>query len=85
MTKLLAFEQAFLLNSTELANLHRWPVLELKMKLHSVNLTARFQNVNNFLNANIYFYLESSDGKIYNLFLNVHFFNTTVNYTSVAA
>ncbi len=85
MTRLLAFEQAFLLNSTELANLHRWPFLELKIKLHSVNLTARFQNVNNYLNAKIYSYLETAGGKSY-LYLNVvHFFNTTVNYTSVAA
>jgi len=38
------------------------------------------KNVNNCLNTNIYSYLETSDGKSYNLYLNfVHFFNTSVN------
>jgi len=45
-----------------------------------------FKNVNNYLNANIYSYLETSGGLISNLFLNVVlFFNDIVNYTSVAA
>jgi hypothetical protein len=44
------------------------------------------KNVNNGLNSDIYSYLETSGGKSYNLYLNaVHFFNTSVNYTSVAA
>ncbi len=44
-----------------------------------------FKNVNNYLNANIYSYLETSGGQSYNLYLNVdHFFNTSVNLTSVA-
>ncbi len=44
------------------------------------------KNVNNYLNTNIYTYLESSGGQISNLYLNVvHFFNTNVNKTSVAA
>jgi len=35
------------------------------------------KNVNNGLNANIYFYLEKSCGKNFNLYLSVvHFFNT---------
>ncbi len=43
-------------------------------------------NVNNCLNTNIYSYLETSGGKSCNLYLNdVHFFNTSVNLTSVAA
>jgi hypothetical protein len=38
------------------------------------------KNANNCLNTNIYSYLETSGGKIYNLYLNVvHFFNTSVN------
>jgi hypothetical protein len=42
--------------------------------------TAYFKNVNNYLNTNIYSYLETSGGKSYNLYLNaVHFFNTSVN------
>ena len=37
-------------------------------------------NVDNCLNTNIYSYLETSDGKSSNLYLNVvHFFNTSVN------
>ncbi len=39
-----------------------------------------FKNVNNCLDTNIYSYLETSGGQIYNLYLNVvHFFNTSVN------
>jgi hypothetical protein len=51
-----------------------------------INGTARFKNVNNCLDTNIYSYLETSDGQGSNLFLNaVHFFSTRVNYTPVAA
>jgi hypothetical protein len=43
------------------------------------------KNVNNCLNTNIYSYLETSGGHKSNLHLNVvHFFNTSVNETSVA-
>ncbi len=42
--------------------------------------------VNDCLNINIYSYLETSGGQSSNLYLNVvHFFNTGVNSTSVAA
>ncbi len=42
--------------------------------------------VNNCLNTNIYSYLETYGGQSLNLYLNVvHFFNTSVNLTSVAA
>ncbi len=38
-----------------------------------------FKNVNNCLNTNIYFYLETSGGQSFNPYLNaVHFFNTRV-------
>ncbi len=38
------------------------------------------KNVNNYLNINIYSYLETSGGQSTNLYLNVvHFFNTSVN------
>jgi hypothetical protein len=38
------------------------------------------KSVNNCLNMNIYFYLETSGGKSYNLYLNVvYFYNTRVN------
>jgi hypothetical protein len=38
------------------------------------------KNVSNYLNTNIYSYLETSGGQIYNLYLNVvHFFNASVN------
>ena len=44
------------------------------------------KNVNNCLYTNIYSYLETSGGISYNPYLNdVYFFNTRVNYTSVAA
>ncbi len=44
------------------------------------------KNVNNCFNTNIYSYLETSGNQDSNLYLNVvHFFNTSVNYTSVAA
>jgi len=38
------------------------------------------RNVNNYLNTNIYSYLETSGGQSSNLYLKVvHFFNTSVN------
>jgi hypothetical protein len=44
------------------------------------------RNVNNCKNTSIYSYLETSGGQNSNLYLNVvHFFNTSVNLTSVAA
>ncbi len=44
------------------------------------------KNVNNCWNTNIYSYLETSGGQSSHLYLNVvHFFNTRVNYTYVAA
>ncbi len=39
-----------------------------------------FENVNNYLNTNIYSYLETSGVQRYYIYLNVvHFFNTSVN------
>ncbi len=55
---------------------------EVNKCLHytGANGTARFKNVNNCLNTNIYSYLETSGGQNSNLYLNVvHFFNTTVH------
>jgi hypothetical protein len=44
------------------------------------------QNLNNCLNTNIYSYLDTSWSQSSSLHLNVvHFFNTSVNETSVAA
>jgi hypothetical protein len=44
------------------------------------NGTARFKNVNNCSNTNIYSYLETLGSQSHNLCLNVvHFFNTGVN------
>ncbi len=38
------------------------------------------KNVNNYLNTNIYSYLETSGGQFSNAYLNAfHFFNTSVN------
>ncbi len=44
------------------------------------------KNVNNYLNTNIYSYLETSGGQSSNLYLNVvQFFNARVYETAVAA
>ena len=45
----------------------------------SVMKQRTLKDVNNCLNTNIYSYLETSGGQSYNLYLNVHFFNTSVN------
>jgi hypothetical protein len=37
-----------------------------------------FKNVNNYLNTNIYFYLETSGGQSSNIYLNVVYFSTPV-------
>ncbi len=42
------------------------------------NWTAHFKNVNNCLNTNIYYYLETSGGQNSNLYLNVVHFSTPV-------
>ncbi len=43
------------------------------------------ENLNECLNTNIYSYLEKSGGQSSNVYLNVvHFFNTSLNKTSVA-
>ncbi len=40
-----------------------------------------FKNVNNCLNTNIYYYLETSGGQRFDAYLNaLHFFNTRVNH-----
>jgi hypothetical protein len=44
------------------------------------------KKVNNGLNTNINYYLQTSAGQSFNLYLNVvNFFNTSVNQTSVVA
>jgi hypothetical protein len=44
------------------------------------------KNVNSCLNTNIYSYLEASGGQSSYLHLDVvHFFNTSINWTSVSA
>jgi hypothetical protein len=48
--------------------------------LISVMEQHTLKNVNNYLNTNIYSYLETSGGQSSNLYLNiVHFINTSVN------
>jgi hypothetical protein len=50
------------------------------------NGIARFKNVKNCLNGNINPYFETFGGQSSNLYLNViHFYNTSANYTFVAA
>ncbi len=49
------------------------------MEQHPLMEQHTFKNVNNYLNTNIYSYLETSAGPSSNLYLNVvHFFNTSV-------
>ncbi len=48
------------------------------------NGTVGLKNVNNCLNTNIYSYLDTFGGKSYSIYLNVQFFNTSVNQTSAA-
>ncbi len=43
------------------------------------NGIARFKIVNNCLNTNIYAYKETSGGKSFNFYVNVHVFNISVN------
>jgi hypothetical protein len=57
---------------------------EFDKKTATENHTLK--SVNNCLDTNIYSSLETSCGQSINLYLNfVHFFNTSVNKTSVAA
>ncbi len=57
-----------------------------KFQINKFNGKARFKNNTNYLNTNIYSYFETSGGQSSDLYLNVvHFFNISVNYTSVAA
>jgi hypothetical protein len=50
------------------------------------NGTAHFKNVSNCLNTKINFYLQTSADQSSNLYLNVvHFFNTSINQTSMVA
>jgi hypothetical protein len=45
-----------------------------------LNGTECFKNVNNYMNTNIYSYLETCGGQSSNLYFNiVHFFNTSVS------
>jgi hypothetical protein len=62
----------------------------LKRYAHLLTLREMEQcalkNINNCLNANIYSYLETSGDQSSILYFNgVHFFNTSLNETSVAA
>jgi hypothetical protein len=52
----------------------------LGSKKHQTMEQRTLKNVNNCLNTNIYYYLETTGGQSFNLYLNVvHFFNTSVN------
>jgi hypothetical protein len=51
-----------------------------KVKIKGLNRKARFKNVSNNLNTNIYSYIETSGNQSSTIYLNgVHFFNTSVN------
>jgi hypothetical protein len=56
-------------------------IMGLLKKTFTVIMEQRtLKNANNYLNANIYSYLETSGGQSSNLHLNVvHFFNGSVN------
>jgi hypothetical protein len=52
----------------------------LAAEVYSPMKQRALKNVNNYLNTNIYPYLETSGGQSSNPYLNaVHFFNTSVN------
>ncbi len=52
---------------------------------HGIMKQRTLKNVTNFLNTNIYPYLVKSGGQSSNLYLKfVHFFNVSVNSTTVA-
>jgi len=80
-------------NTSDVKNKRIFFLNEKKCFEHFKNLTTfnyiieqhNLKNVNNCLNTNVYSYLETSVGQSSNLYLNVHFFNTSVNKTSVAA
>jgi hypothetical protein len=61
--------------------------VEIRQIKHSTQMEqCTLKNVNNYLNINIYSYLETPGGQSSILYLNVvHFFNASVNLTSVAA
>jgi len=66
-------------------NLQKGVILRTQAWLISMEQHA-FKNLNISLNTNIYFYLETSVGQSSNVYINfIHFFHTSVNYTSVAA
>ncbi len=53
---------------------------KLEASVHYPIEQDAFKNVNNFLNINMYSYLETSGGQSSNLYLNeVHFFYASVN------
>ncbi len=60
----------------------------LSMTTHRIQLSLvteqhTLKSVNNYLNTSIYSYLKTSGSQSSNLYFNVvHFFNTSVNYTS---
>ncbi len=58
-----------------------WVVQQSVAKIMAANMKQHnLKNVNNYLNTNIYSYLETYSGQSSNIFLNVvHFFNTSVN------
>ncbi len=57
-----------------------WASVMMETSFTTLMEQHAFKNVNNYLNTNIYSYLETSGGQIYILYLNVvHFFNTSVN------
>ncbi len=66
-----------------------YPVIIVSFVIGRQNMAMEqrtLRNVSNYLNTNIYSYLETSGGQSSNLYLEVvHFFNTTVNEASVAA
>jgi hypothetical protein len=55
-------------------------VARMVFKKHCAMEQRILKNVNNYLNINIYSYLETSGGQSSNLYLNVvHVFNTSVD------
>jgi hypothetical protein len=70
-TRVVNYDRNMFIMQTLVAENGSWFVL---MEQHAL------ENVNNCLNTNIYYYLETSGGQHSNLYLNVvHFFDDSVN------
>ncbi len=74
-------EQSIYTRNDSLKKCGAWSNLNLKMtEIEAFNGTEHFKNVNNYLNTNIFSYLEKSVVQSYYIYLNViNIFSTSIN------